>query len=83
MSTLNISLPVALQSFVDKQVNFRSFGNGSDYLQELLRKDQDRLLLRELLLAGAATAPAAAANSKYFGALRGRVGKWAKAGRRK
>ena len=32
MSTLNISLPVALQSFVDEQVIFRSFGNGSDYL---------------------------------------------------
>ena len=83
MSTMNISLPVALQSFVDEQVILRGFGTGSDYLQELIRKDQDRLHLRELLLAGAATAPAAAADSKYFGALRGRVGKWVKAGRRK
>ena len=83
MSTMNTSLPVALQSFVDEQVVLRSFGTGSDYLQELIRKDQDRLHLRELLLAGAATAPAAAADSKYFGALRSRVGKRAKAGRRK
>ena len=38
-------------------------------------KDQDRLHLRGLLLAAAATAPAAPADKAYFEALRSRVRK--------
>ena len=57
MSTMNISLPLALKSFVDEQVNQRGYGTSSEYVRELIRKDQDRLQLRALLLAGAASAP--------------------------
>ena len=59
MSTMNISLPDALKSFVDEQVSERGYGTSSEYVRELIRKDQDRLQLRGLLLAGVATAPAA------------------------
>ena len=80
MSTMNISLPGTLQSFVDEQVSQRGFGTSSEYVRELIRKDQDRLHLRGLLLAGAATAPAAPADGVYFEGLRDRVRTVAKAG---
>lgn len=80
MSTMNISLPEALKVFVDEQVSQRGYGTGSEYVRELIRKDQDRQHLRGLLLAGAATAPAAPAESAYFDGLRNRVHKSAKAG---
>jgi antitoxin ParD1/3/4 len=73
MSTMNISLPEALKSFVDAQVSSRGFGTSSEYVRELIRKDQERLHLRELLLAGASSNPAAAADSVYFATLRDRV----------
>jgi antitoxin ParD1/3/4 len=73
MSTMNISLPDALKAFVDDQVSQRGYGTSSEYVRELIRKDQDRLQLRGLLLAGAASAPAAPADVAYFAALRARV----------
>lgn len=75
---MNISLPDALKSFVDEQVSQRGYGTSSEYVRELIRKDQDRLQLRNLLLAGAASAPAAPADTVYFDALRGQVRKAAK-----
>jgi putative addiction module CopG family antidote len=50
---MNISLPDTLKSFVDEQVSQRGYGTSSEYVRELIRKDQERLQLRSLLLAGA------------------------------
>jgi len=75
MSTMNISLPKALKFFVDEQVSQGTYGSSSEYLRELIRKDKDRLHLRSLLLAGAASAPEAVADSEYFDGLRDRVRK--------
>lgn len=82
MSTMNISLPDTLKSFVDEQVRQRGYGTSSEYVRELIRKDQDRLNLRNLLLAGAASGPAAPADGAYFDGLRNRVRKGTKAGTR-
>ena len=82
MSTMNISLPDTLKSFVDEQVSQRGYGTSSEYVRELIRKDRDRLQLRGLLLAGAASSPAAPADASYFEGLRDRVRKSAKAGAR-
>jgi len=78
MSTMNISLPDTLKSFVDEQVSQRGYGTSSEYVRELIRRDQDRLRLRELLLAGAASAPAAPVDEAYFDGLRERVSKAAR-----
>ncbi|MCU0973501.1 MAG: type II toxin-antitoxin system ParD family antitoxin [Burkholderiales bacterium] len=56
MSTMNISLPDTLKAFVDEQVTQRGYGTSSEYVRELIRRDQDRVQLRDLLLAGAASA---------------------------
>ena len=73
MTTMNISLPDALKSFVDEQVAWRGYGTSSEYVRELIRKDQDRQRLRGLLLGGAATAVTAPADREYFDGLRERV----------
>ncbi len=73
MSTMNISLPESLKSFVDEQVTTRGFGTSSEYVRELIRKDLDRQLLRGLLLQGAQSVPAATADDGYFEGLRARV----------
>lgn len=73
MSTMNISLPESMKSFVDEQVSSRGYGTCSEYLRELIRKDQDRTRLRSLLLEGATSEPAAQADSAYLDGLRGRV----------
>jgi antitoxin ParD1/3/4 len=70
MSTMNISLPDSLKAFVDEQVSQRGYGTSSEYVRELIRRDQDRLRLRNLLLAGAASEPAVPADPAYFEGLR-------------
>ena len=70
---MNIDLPDDLKAFVDQQVGERGYGTSSEYVRELIRKDQNRLQLRGLLLAGVATAPAAPAGDTYFEGLRNRV----------
>jgi antitoxin ParD1/3/4 len=83
MGTMNISLPDTLKSFVDEQVKQRGYGTSSEYIRELIRKDQDRLHLRELLLAGAASAPTTAVDAAYFDDLRKKVRQAATRGRRR
>lgn len=73
MSTMNISLPDSLKSFVDEQVSRRGYGTSSEYVRELIRKDQDRARLRALLLEGAESAPGKPADGAYFDTLRDRV----------
>lgn len=73
MSTMNISLPDSLKAFVDEQVDQRGFGTSSEYVRELIRRDQERVRLRSLLQAGAESPPAAEANDAYFDSLRQRV----------
>jgi antitoxin ParD1/3/4 len=79
MSTMNISLPESLKSFVDEQVCQRGYGTSSEYVRELIRRDQERQHLRDLLLAGAASSPHAPADAGYFNGLRERVRHSAKA----
>jgi antitoxin ParD1/3/4 len=73
MSTMNISLPDALKAFVDEQVSQRGYGTSSEYVRELIRKDQDRQRLRGLLLVGAASTPTAPVDNAYFDSLRARA----------
>jgi len=78
MSTMNVSLPESLKSFVDEQVAKRGYGTSSEYVRELIRRDQDRMSLRGLLLKGAASAAGPRSTKAYFDSLRGRVRRRAK-----
>ena len=73
MTTMNISLPEALKDFVDEQVSGRGYGPSSEYVRELIRRDQDRQRLRSLLLEGASSPSAGLADPAYFDSLRKRA----------
>lgn len=70
---MNISLPDTLKDFVDTQVVVRGFGTSNGYVRELIRRDEDRVRLREWLLPGAASQPGEPVAAGYFEALRARV----------
>ncbi|RUP29243.1 MAG: type II toxin-antitoxin system ParD family antitoxin [Curvibacter sp.] len=73
MSTMTISLPDGLKTFVDEQVSQRGYGSHSDYVGELIHKEQERERLRALLLAGVESGPGMPADAAYFDALRDQV----------
>ena len=73
MATMNISLPDALREFVDEQVTREGYATSSEYLRELIRRDQGRLQLRAMLLQGAQSPESGSADSNYFEALRQRA----------
>ena len=70
MSTMNVSLPDELKSFVDERVDGGGYGSTSEYVRDLIRRDQDRERLRGLVLDGASSAPGPIADESYFEALR-------------
>ncbi len=55
MTSLNISLPDALKSYVEGQVASGDWGTPSEYVRELIRQDKDRRLgnLEQDLIAAA------------------------------
>ena len=73
MATMNISLPEPLKTFVDEQVAGGSYGTSIEYVRALIRNDQDRQRLRNLLLEGASSAPTGPADAAFFHDLRERV----------
>lgn len=73
MGTMNISLPDTLREFVEGQVTSAGYGTSSEYVRELIRRDQERLRLRAMLLEGAQSAPTGEADASYFAALRKRA----------
>lgn len=42
METMNISMPKAMKSFVDSQVDQGDYSSASEYLRRLIREDQER-----------------------------------------
>ena len=73
MSTMNISLPESMKEFVDHQVSASGYGTSSEYVRDLIRRDQDRVKLRTLLLEGAQSAQTGLADADYFAGLRNQV----------
>lgn len=42
MATMNVSLPNLMKEWVEKQSKQGSYSNSSDYVRDLIRKDQER-----------------------------------------
>ena len=42
MATMNVSLPQQMKDWVDDQVATGRYANASDYVRDLLRRDQDQ-----------------------------------------
>jgi antitoxin ParD1/3/4 len=66
MSTMNVSLPESMRRYIDKQVREGGYGTSSEYVRELIRKDQAHQRLREALMEGIASGPAIEVNEEYW-----------------
>lgn len=42
MATMNVSLPGPMKEWVEQQTRGGRYSNASDYVRDLIRKDQDR-----------------------------------------
>ena len=49
MATMNVSLPDAMKQWVEDQVRTGRYGNASDYVRDLVRRDQERAEARATL----------------------------------
>lgn len=70
MTTMNISLPEPMKAFVDEQVLSAGYSTSSEYVRELIRRDQDRLKLRRLMLEGAQSPLSIKDGAEFFNELR-------------
>lgn len=73
VTTMNVSLPEELKTFVDERVADDGYGSTSEYVRDLIRHDRERQHLRNLLLEGANSGPGVVADDEYFTALRERI----------
>jgi Arc/MetJ-type ribon-helix-helix transcriptional regulator len=42
VATMNVSLPDAMKAWVERQAEGERYGNASDYIRDLIRKDQEQ-----------------------------------------
>ncbi len=70
---MNVSLPAALKDYVETQVAERGFGTSSEFIRELIRREQARTQLRTLIVEGMSSGPGSVLDSTYFERLRKRV----------
>lgn len=67
-TTMNISLPDVMKAFVDEQVESGAYGSASEYVRELVRRDQKERAenrLETLLLEGLESGDPIPLNEEY------------------
>jgi antitoxin ParD1/3/4 len=73
MTSLNISLSEPLREWIDAQIKRGRYGNASEYLRDLIRRDQERQAqerLEDLLLEGMKSGPASYLTKRDWAELR-------------
>lgn len=70
MATMNVSLPDPMKDWVEGQTKSGRYSNASDYVRDLIRRDQDRQTavaeLQTLVDEGRASGPAQAFDMEAF-----------------
>ena len=78
-TSMNVSLPKSLRSFVEERISSSAYTSASEYVRELIRKDRERQAahgrLEELLLEGLASGPASEWTEDDWASIRERVTK--------
>ncbi len=73
MATMNVSLPDGLKEFVEAQVDERGYGTSSEFVRELIRREQARTQLRALVVEGMGSGPGSEMDEAYFQRMRERI----------
>lgn len=70
MAIMNVSLPDLMKTWVDQRAQSGHFSDASDYVRDLIRKDQERVAgideLQQLITQGVASGPAQDFNVDQF-----------------
>jgi antitoxin ParD1/3/4 len=70
MATMNVSLPDPMKAWVEAQTQDGRYSNASDYVRDLIRRDQDRqqaiVELQQLVDEGLASGPAGQLDVEAF-----------------
>lgn len=78
MATMNVSLPDQMKDWVESQARSGSYANSSDYVRDLIRRDQTRAAaiaeLQSAIDTGLASGPAQALDASEFKASMRRNG---------
>ncbi|OBY25219.1 type II toxin-antitoxin system ParD family antitoxin [Leisingera sp. JC1] len=78
MATMNVSLPDQMKTWVEEQARAGTYANSSDYVRDLIRRDQARTAaiaeLQSAIDAGLASGPAKALTAEDFKAAMRRNG---------
>ena len=72
-NTMSFALPESLRDYIDARVRSGEYGNTSEYLHDLIRRDQQEQAarrLRELITDGLESGPAAPLTSRRIAELR-------------
>lgn len=72
-NTMSFALPESLRDYIDARVQSGEYGNTSEYLRDLIRRDQQELAarrLRELITDGLESGPAVPLTQRRIAALR-------------
>jgi antitoxin ParD1/3/4 len=73
---MSFALPESLRAYIDERVQSGQYGNTSEYLRDLVRRDQDdqaKKRLRELITAGLESGPGRPLNRRSVADLRDRA----------
>ena len=50
MATMNVSLPELMKKWIETQIKTGHYSNASDYVRDLIRRDQESQIKRENLI---------------------------------
>lgn len=70
---MNISLPEPMKAFVETQVSERGYGTSSEFIRDLIRREQGREELRAKVLVGLESPPLAQSVDEMFAELNARI----------
>jgi antitoxin ParD1/3/4 len=75
-TTVNISLPDSMKEFIESQLHTGSYSSASEYVRELIRKEQmvmAEATLRDMIHEGIDSGPAVLVDANFFTDLKARV----------
>ena len=73
---MSFALPESMRDYIDTRVRDGNYGNTSEYLRELIRRDQEQQAaarLRDLIAEGLASGPGRAVDDELVAELRDRA----------
>lgn len=73
---MSFALPESLRAYIDERVQSGQYGNTSEYLRDLVRRDQEdqeKKRLRELITEGLESGPARPLDDRVVAELRNRA----------